>query len=104
MDYKLEPLMIALITNHCKNLGTIRSKKAYNNISSSTIYMQSTLSKSAFHLSELTGQTIPVVMSSLLIKTLQPDQSNPEIKYAPIKEMVFQQKLLENFKPISFSN
>ena len=33
----------------------------------------------AFHLSELTGRTIPVSMTiSLLIKTLQPDQSNPE--------------------------
>ena len=32
----------------------------------------------AFHLSELTGQTIPIVMGiSLLIKTIQPDQSNP---------------------------
>ena len=35
--------------------------------------------KGAFHLSELTGQTIPVVMGiSLLIKTIQPDQSNPK--------------------------
>ena len=35
--------------------------------------------KGAFHLSELTSQTIPVVMRiSLLIKTLQPDQSNPK--------------------------
>ena len=33
----------------------------------------------AFHLSELTGQTIPVVMRiSLLIKTIHPDQSNPK--------------------------
>ena len=33
----------------------------------------------AFHLSELTGQTIPVVMRiSLLIKTIYPDQSNPK--------------------------
>ena len=33
----------------------------------------------AFHLSELTGQTLPVVMRiSLLIKTIQPDQSNPK--------------------------
>ena len=37
------------------------------------------LSKGAFHLPELTGQTIPVVMgNSLLIKTIQPDQSNPK--------------------------
>ena len=35
--------------------------------------------KGAFHLSELTGQTIPVAMRIfLLIKTLQSDQSNPE--------------------------
>ena len=34
-------------------------------------------SKSAFHLTELTGQTIPVVMKiSLLNKTIQPDHSN----------------------------
>ena len=34
-------------------------------------------SKGAFHLSELTGQTIPIIMRiSLLIKTIQPDQSN----------------------------
>ena len=33
------------------------------------------------------------MMLSLLIKTFQPDQSNPEY-YAP-KEMVFQQKLFE---------
>ena len=33
--------------------------------------------KGAFHLSELTCQTIPIVMrNSLLIKTIQPDQSN----------------------------
>ena len=38
------------------------------------------LSWGAFHLSELTGKTsIPVAMGiSLLIKTLQPDQSNPK--------------------------
>ena len=35
--------------------------------------------KGAFHLPELTGQTIPVVMGiSLLIRTIQPDQSNPK--------------------------
>ena len=35
--------------------------------------------KGAFHLSELTGQTIPVVMRiSLLIKTTQPDMLNPK--------------------------
>ena len=33
----------------------------------------------AFHLSELTGQTLPVVTRiTLLIKTIQPDQSIPE--------------------------
>ena len=33
--------------------------------------------KDGFHLSELTGQSIPVVMRiSLLIKTIQLDQSN----------------------------
>ena len=53
MDYKLGPLMIALITNYCKTLGIIRSEK------------MSTLSKGTFHLSELTGHTIPVAMSSL---------------------------------------
>ena len=37
------------------------------------------LTKGAFHLSELAGQTIPVVIRiSLLIKTIQPDQSNPK--------------------------
>ena len=36
-------------------------------------------SNGAFHLSELTGQTIPVVMRiSLLIKSIQPDMSNPK--------------------------
>ena len=36
-------------------------------------------SKGALHLSELTGQTIPVVMRiSLLIKTTQPDMLNPK--------------------------
>ena len=35
--------------------------------------------KGAFHLPELTGRTIPVVMRiTLLIKTIQPDQSNPK--------------------------
>ena len=35
--------------------------------------------KGAFHLSQLTGQTIPVTtIISLLIKTLQPDKSNPK--------------------------
>ena len=35
--------------------------------------------KGAFHLSELTGQTIPVVMRILLlIKIFQPDPSNPK--------------------------
>ena len=36
-------------------------------------------SKDAFHLSGFSGQTIPVVLGiSLLIKTVQPDQSNPK--------------------------
>ena len=35
--------------------------------------------KGAFHLPELTGQTIPVIMRiSLFIKTIQPDLSNPK--------------------------
>ena len=34
--------------------------------------------KEAFHLSDFSGQTIPVVLGiSLLIKTIRPDQSNP---------------------------
>ena len=50
--------------------------------------------KAPFHLSELTGQHIPIVMRiSLLIKTNHLDQSNP--KYYAQKEMVFQQNLLE---------
>ena len=50
-------------------------------------------SKGALHLSELTGQTIPIAMViSLLIKTLQPDQSNPK-QYA--RRRTFQQKRLE---------
>ena len=36
---------------------------------------------SAFHLPQLTGQTIPVIMRiSLLIKAIQPDQSKPKLK------------------------
>ena len=36
------------------------------------------LLRGAFHLSELIGQTIPILMRiSLSIKTIQPDQSNP---------------------------
>ena len=35
--------------------------------------------KGSFHLSELTGQPIPIVIRiSLLIKTYHPDQSNPK--------------------------
>ena len=50
--------------------------------------------KGAFHLSELTGQPIPIVMRiSFLIKTNHPDKSNR--KYYAQKEMVFQQNLLE---------
>ena len=38
-----------------------------------------TQTKGAFHLSELTGQTSPVVTRILLSgKTIQPDQSNPK--------------------------
>ena len=38
-----------------------------------------TLDKGTFHLSELTGQTILVVLRiSLLIKTIQLDQSSPK--------------------------
>ena len=38
-----------------------------------------TLSQGAFHLSELAGQSLPDVMRiSPLIKTIQPDQSNPK--------------------------
>ena len=37
------------------------------------------VTKGAFHLSELTGQPIPIVMRiPLLIKTNHPDQSNPK--------------------------
>ena len=37
------------------------------------------VTKGAFHLSELTGQPIPIVMSiPLLIKTNHPDQSDPK--------------------------
>ena len=50
--------------------------------------------KAPFHLSELTGQHVPIVMSIyLLIKTNHLEQSNP--KYYAQKEMVFQQNLLE---------
>ena len=43
-----------------------------------------------FHVSELTGQVIPVVMKiSLLMKTIQPDQSNP------IKDGFSKKKALE---------
>ena len=50
--------------------------------------------KGAFHLSELTGQHIPIVMRiSLLIKINHPNQSNPN--YYAQQEMVFQQNLLE---------
>ena len=42
-----------------------------------TQHIQSSLSKGAFHLSELTCQTISVVMrNSLLMKAIKPDQSN----------------------------
>ena len=49
-------------------------------------------------MSELTGQSIPVVMRILLlIKTIQLDQSNLKLIICT-KEMVFHQKLLK--KPI----
>ena len=48
----------------------------------------------AFHLSELSGQPIPIVMRiSLLIKTNHPDKSNP--KYYAQRRCFFQQNLLE---------
>ena len=54
--------------------------------------------KGAFHLSELTGQTIPVVMRILLlIKTFQPDPSNP--KYYARRRWFFSKNCWE--KPIS---
>ena len=57
--------------------------------------------KGAFHLSELTGQTISVAMIiSLSIKTLQPDQSNP--KYYARRRWFFSENSSQ--KPISFSN
>ena len=56
------------------------------------------VSKGAFHLSELTGQTIPVVMRILLlIKTIQPDPSNP--KYYGRRRWFFNTNCWE--KPIS---
>ena len=59
------------------------------------------LLKSAFHLSELTGQTIPVgTIISLSIKTLQSDQSNP--KYYARRRWFFSENSWQ--KPISFSN
>ena len=46
------------------------------------------------HLSELTGPTIPIVMrNSLLIKTIQPDQSDPKVVCK--KEMFSSAKRLE---------
>ena len=52
----------------------------------------------AFHFSELTGQTIPVVRRiSLLIKTIQQDQSN--LKYYAQRRWFFSKNSLEN--PIS---
>ena len=56
--------------------------------------------KGAFHLSELTGQTLLVVTRiSLLIKTIQPDQSNP--KYYARKRWFFNKNSWE--KSISLS-
>ena len=59
------------------------------------------VTQGAFHLSELTGQTLPAVTRiSLFIKTIQPDQSNPE-QYAR-KRWFFKKNSRK--KPISFSN
>ena len=56
-------------SSHCKVLFTVRNFKD----------MTPQETKGAFHLSGLTGQTIPGAMIiSLLIKTPQPDQSNPK--------------------------
>ena len=62
------------------------------------------ITKGAFHLSELTGQTIPVAMIiSLLIKTLRPDlRRSVKSWIACAKEMVFSKDSWK--KPISFSN
>ena len=52
------------------------------------VYMEVGDSRGAFHLSELTGQTLLVVTRiSLLIKTIQPDKSNP--KYYARKRWFF---------------
>ena len=54
----------------CKHPLGVLTQSYYWKISSNHI-------RGAFHLSELTRQTIPVVLRiSLLIKTIQPDQSN----------------------------
>ena len=54
------------------------------------------VSKGAFHLPELTGQTIPVVMRILLlIKTIQPDPSNP--KYYSRRRWFFSKNSWEKF-------
>ena len=52
----------------------------YKTFLSTPLGLREAKSKGALYLSwELTGQTIPVAMtSSVLIKTLQPDQSNPQ--------------------------
>ena len=51
----------------------------YYHINKSGHHIKGFCDLGAFHLSELTSQTIPVVMRiSLLIKTLQPDQVNPK--------------------------
>ena len=58
------------------------------------------ITRGAFHLSELTGQTLLVVTKiSLLIKTIQPDQSNP--KYYARKRWFFSKNSWE--KPIVLS-
>ena len=67
------------IWSYNKRRGTLESEwitKIMSTHSTGTKYLYSW---GAFHLSELTGQTIPVAMIfSLSIKTLQPDQSNPK--------------------------
>ena len=54
--------------------------KLYHNFEISLgVFMPNITTKSCYYLYELTGQTIPVIMRfSLLIKTIQPDLSNPK--------------------------
>ena len=68
-------------------------------VNKAAIFSNCTLKgKGAFHLSELTGQTLlAVTRISLLIKTIQPDQSNP--KYYARNRWFFSKNSWE--KPIS---